>query len=317
VAKNTDNTIYGGDMTFTTGGIPPTATTDAATAVSSSGATLNGTVKANNENTIVTFEYGLTNVYGSTQPADQNPVTGNSSTPVSGTINGLTGNTTYHYRVVAQNGFGTTYGLDKTFFTGATVPTAITKAATGVSSTTATLNGAVIANNASTTVTFEFGIDTSYGRSINANPNLVSGSTNIEVSSILTGLLPSTTYHYRVVAVNSVGTTNGTDEAFATSTVDDIEQVNFSVPTEYSLKQNYPNPFNPTTLIEFTLPKPEYVELKVFNNLGIAVAELVSENLTIGVHRRQFDGSEIATGVYYYQIVAGEFSDVKKMILIR
>jgi phosphodiesterase/alkaline phosphatase D-like protein len=317
VAKNTDNTIYGLDMTFTTDGTPPTATTDAATAVSSSGATLNGTVKANNENTIVNFEYGLTIEYGSTQPADQNPVTGSSFTPVSGTINGLAGNTTYHYRVVAQNGFGTTYGLDNTFFTGAAVPTAITKVATDVGSTTATLNGAVIANNAATTVTFEFGRDTSYGRSMSANPNLVSGSTNTEVSSILTELLPSTTYHYRVVAVNSVGTTKGTDETFTTSTVDDIEQVNFSVSTEYSLSHNYPNPFNPTTLIEFTLPKPEYVELKVFNNLGKEVAELVSGNLSSGVHQYLFNGSDIASGIYYYQLVAGEFKDMKKMVLLR
>jgi phosphodiesterase/alkaline phosphatase D-like protein len=223
VAQNSEDTAYGEDMTFTTSGTPPLATTNAATAVSSTGATLNGTVKANNENTNVTFEYGLTDAYGTTYPADQNPVTGNAFTPVSKTITGLTDNTTYHYRVVAQNGSGTTKGSDLTFFTGAATPTAITNAATEIGSTIATLNGTVIANNASTTVTFEFGADTSYGRTVTANPNTLSGSINTEVKSQLTNLLPSTTYHYRVVAVNSAGAAYGADEAFVTSAFDDTD----------------------------------------------------------------------------------------------
>ena len=319
VAQNTDNTVYGADMTFTTNGTPPTATTNAATAISSSGATLNGTVKANNENTTVTFEYGLTNAYGTVESADQNPVTGNSFTSVSSAITGLSENTTYHYHVVATNSFGTTNGLDNTFFTGAALPTVITNVATDIGSTTATLNGTVIANNASTSVSFEYGRDTSYGRTVDANPNVVSGSTNTEVNSTLTGLLSGTTYHYRVVAANSVGTTNGTDETFATSTIDNIdrEQDIFSVPTEYSLSQNYPNPFNPSAVIEFALPKPEYVELKVYNILGNELGTLVSQKLNQGIHTCTFDGKNLAGGVYYYRLVAGDFREVKKMILIK
>jgi len=316
-AQNTNNTVFGADMTFTTEGTPPTATTLSATAISSSGATLNGTVNANNDNATVTFEYGLTTAYGEIATADQSPVVGNSFTSVSAAITSLTGNTTYHYRLVAQNGSGTTNGSDKTFFTGAAAPTAITGNVTEIGSTIATLNGTVIANNAATTVTFEYGLDASYGRSAEADPNLVSGSTNTDVNSILTGLVHSTTYYYRIVAVNSAGTTNGADETFMTSDPTSTEQVIISLPTEYSLSQNYPNPFNPSTTIEFSLPTPEFVKLKLYHILGKAVVELISHNLPAGVHQYQFDGSSLASGIYYYQVIAGEYREVKKMILLR
>ena len=196
VAQNVNDTIYGADMTFTTAAAPPIATTDAATAVSSTGATLNGTVNANNDNTTVTFEYGLDTGYGSSTPADQSPVTGGSNTAVSKAITGLTNNTTYHYRVVAQNGSGTTYGSDMTFYTGTTAPTATTNAASWIGPTTATLNGTVNANNNSTTVTFEYGETTGYGRTVTADQSPVTGSTDTAVSVDITGLYPNTTYQY-------------------------------------------------------------------------------------------------------------------------
>ncbi len=95
--------------------------------------------------------------------------------------------------------------------------------------------------------------------------------------------------------------------------------------THSALLQNYPNPFNPTTTIEFTLPKSEFVELKVYNLLGKEVAKLVSANLRQGNHTYTFDGRKLASGVYYYQLVAGDpstgsgqrYREVKKMILIR
>ncbi|TFH46763.1 MAG: T9SS C-terminal target domain-containing protein [ANME-2 cluster archaeon] len=90
-----------------------------------------------------------------------------------------------------------------------------------------------------------------------------------------------------------------------------------NIPLVYALKQNYPNPFNPSTTIGFTLPKSEFVELKVFNILGEKVATLVSNKLNQGNHTYTFDGKNIASGVYYYQLVAGDYREVKKMILLR
>ncbi len=89
------------------------------------------------------------------------------------------------------------------------------------------------------------------------------------------------------------------------------------VPGEFALGQNYPNPFNPSTTIEFSLPKSEFIELKVYNILGNEVSTIVSKKINQGNHTYTFDGKNLASGVYYYQLVAGNFREVKKMILLR
>jgi hypothetical protein len=89
------------------------------------------------------------------------------------------------------------------------------------------------------------------------------------------------------------------------------------MPKEFMLSQNYPNPFNPTTTIGFSIPKSEFVTLKIYNLLGQEVATLISENLQGGHYQIGWDASQMASSVYYYLINAGEFQEVKKMILIR
>jgi hypothetical protein len=89
------------------------------------------------------------------------------------------------------------------------------------------------------------------------------------------------------------------------------------LPVDFALGQNYPNPFNPSTTIEFTLPKSEYVELKVYNILGKEVSILVSEQLNQGTHTYVFDGRNQASGIYYYQLVAADHREVKKMVLLQ
>jgi len=217
VGSSAVGTVYGADMTFTTGALAPTVTTNPATGIGSTGATLNGTVNANNDSTTVTFEYGTTVAYGTTVTADQSPVTGNSNTLVSKGITGLAANTTYHYRVVGQNGAGTTNGADMTFTTGTNTPTAATNTASGIGTTGATLNGLVNANGASTTVTFEYGTSTAYGKTAAADQSPVTGTIDTAVNSSISGLIASTTYHYRVVAQNAFGTTYGADMTFLTS----------------------------------------------------------------------------------------------------
>ena len=85
----------------------------------------------------------------------------------------------------------------------------------------------------------------------------------------------------------------------------------------YALAQNYPNPFNPSTKIEFSLPKQSAVDLKVFNILGQEVATLVHATLNAGQHAVSFDARNLASGLYFYRISAGEFSSVKKMMLLK
>jgi hypothetical protein len=91
----------------------------------------------------------------------------------------------------------------------------------------------------------------------------------------------------------------------------------YNVPSIYSLSQNYPNPFNPVTVINFSIPKAGNVQLKVFDELGKEVAVLVNEYKKPGEYKVRFDGSNLSSGVYFYQIFTGDFTDTKKMILIK
>lgn len=86
---------------------------------------------------------------------------------------------------------------------------------------------------------------------------------------------------------------------------------------QYKLEQNYPNPFNPITMISFSLKDDSYVTLQVFDILGRIVKTLVNERLAAGDHQVQFDGSNLESGIYFYEIKANNFRDVKKLILLK
>ncbi len=101
-----------------------------------------------------------------------------------------------------------------------------------------------------------------------------------------------------------------------------VVDVSFMVPTEFSLEQNYPNPFNPTTKIRYNIPDVgtsfmKFIQLKVYDVLGNEVETLVNENKPAGKYEVEFDGSGIATGIYYYKLSVGDFVQTKKMMLIK
>lgn len=86
----------------------------------------------------------------------------------------------------------------------------------------------------------------------------------------------------------------------------------------YELSQNYPNPFNPSTTINFSIPRPEVVSLKIYNSLGMMVEELVpGVRYGAGVYKVDFSGNGLSSGIYYYSLNAGNFSDKKKMLLVK
>jgi hypothetical protein len=84
-----------------------------------------------------------------------------------------------------------------------------------------------------------------------------------------------------------------------------------------SLSQNYPNPFNPSTTIKFSIPNTQFTTLKVYNILGREVATLVNEEKTPGNYEVQFNGSNLSSGVYFYRLQSGSFSEIKKFVLMK
>jgi hypothetical protein len=90
-----------------------------------------------------------------------------------------------------------------------------------------------------------------------------------------------------------------------------------TIPETYSLSQNYPNPFNPVTQIKFDIPKQGFVTMKIFDILGREVSKLVNEVKTPGSYIVDFDGSNLSSGVYFYKLEINNFSDIKKMVLIK
>jgi len=89
------------------------------------------------------------------------------------------------------------------------------------------------------------------------------------------------------------------------------------LPVKFALSQNYPNPFNPATIIEFSLPGDSDVNLQVFNVLGQRVAVLAQGKLQAGYHTIRFDGSNLASGVYFYRLDAGDFNQTRKMMIMK
>lgn len=110
--------------------------------------------------------------------------------------------------------------------------------------------------------------------------------------------------------------------------VDDIKLTNYcramvgvsgqtNIPKTFAVAQNYPNPFNPSTVIKYQLPRPEMVTIKVYDLLGKEIASLVNERKEPGYYEAVFDGSNLASGLYFYKIEAGNFVETKKMMLIK
>jgi flagellar hook assembly protein FlgD len=89
------------------------------------------------------------------------------------------------------------------------------------------------------------------------------------------------------------------------------------VPTTLGLEQNYPNPFNPVTTIKFNLQKNTKVTLKIYNSLGQEVLELASKSYSAGTHEVKWNAEGFASGIYFMQLVTNEFSQSKKMILLK
>ncbi len=165
VAANPTKTIQGATLSFTTLPVKPTLADASAENVLPGSATLSTTVNPNGSDSTVWFEYGPDTDYGFTTAVQNVPGSGGAAVPVNAPLANLAPGQTYHFRAVASNAFGTTFGADRTFATGFPPPTVETGNASGVSSTTANLTASINPNGPETTYWFEYGTSPALGLS--------------------------------------------------------------------------------------------------------------------------------------------------------
>ena len=196
--------------------VPGTVITGAASGITAGSATLAGTINPAGKTMSWYFRYGTSTAYTGTSAVTPG-ISGSTAKAVSATISGLAGGQLYHYQLVAFNNGGAIYGADQTFSTSG--PNTTTLNAQQLNAVSATVSGQINPLGLNTTAWFEYGLTTAYGLKTPAQ-SIGNGVTTVTISAHLTGLLPGKYYHYRVVAMNSGGTSHGLDKVFATAIVD-------------------------------------------------------------------------------------------------
>jgi lysophospholipase L1-like esterase len=219
-ASNASGTQKGAITSFTTA-VPnssPTVTSNAATPVTITAATLNGTVIPNELATTGWFEWGTdSNLASFTSTASQPLGSGKTSVPITATLS-LSAGTTYYFRVAATNSVGTSKGAILSFNTVAQPPTVTTGAATSVTINGATLEGTVNPNGLATTSWLEWGTTPSLSTwTTTGNQDMGPGLAGVPINAQLSSLSARTTYYFRVAATNSTGTSKGNIVSFSTA----------------------------------------------------------------------------------------------------
>ncbi len=227
VASNSGGTTSGTILNFTTSAAvvtPPAASTDAATSITATGATLKASVNPEGIATTYDFVYGTNSTLSpgtATTTASQSAGSGTGAVSESAAVTGLSPSTKYYFKVVASNPGGTTSGTILNFTTSAatgTPPAATTDAATSITAAGATLKASVNPEGSATTYDFVYGTNSTLSPgTTTTSESAGSGTIAVSESVVLTGLLPRTKYYFKVVASNPGGTTAGTILNFTTS----------------------------------------------------------------------------------------------------
>jgi photosystem II stability/assembly factor-like uncharacterized protein len=136
--------------------------------------------------------------------------------------------------------------------------------------------------------------------------------------SVNTGLTDSYVYTLCVSGTNLfAGTDSGVWKRPLSEMTTAVERSTIEEPTHFSLNQNYPNPFNPTTTFSFSLPCRSFVSLKIFDLLEREVATIVTEQLSAGSYSKQWNASNMSSGIYFYRLQAGSYTQTKKLLLLK
>jgi len=142
-------------------------------------------------------------------------------------------------------------------------------------------------------------------------------TSNVQNPTGITYSAPGT-YEVKLVATNSFGSDTIAKTSYVVVTnTSGITQSGNEIPNEYSLEQNYPNPFNPITKIRFAIPNSGFTTLKIFDILGKEVTTLINESLKPGIYETKFDATILTSGIYFYRLQTSNFTEIKRMILIK
>jgi len=224
---------------------------------------------------------------------------------------GVSTNQIYYYRLRAYNSEGNS-GYSNEYY--ATTMTA--SSGLGASAVSSTQINLTWTDNALGETGFKIERKTGVSGAWTENADL--SDTSSSYSN--TGLIANTTYYYRVRAYANSTTDIPHYSSYsneANATVTSIEQISQPIPDHYLLAHNFPNPFNPTTTIMYDLPKEGIVTIKIYDLLGIEVKTLVDEYKSAGSYSVEFNAGNLSSGTYFYRITTGDFTDVKKLILMR
>lgn len=212
VATNSRGTTVGVGKEFETLGGKPIVFTEPIYTLGYAGATLKGSVYGKGETTQFYFQYGTTEAYG--QRTAEHEIAGAGYEEEKEAVTGLTPGTPYHYRIVARNSYGTSYGQDESFST-PQEPLAETTAPEAVGYEDATLSGTIDPRGKKTSYHFEYGTSPTYGAHT-AEVTAGSGTSDVQTVQSVHRLAEDTTYHFRVLATTLFGTTYGADRTFTT-----------------------------------------------------------------------------------------------------
>jgi hypothetical protein len=220
---------------------------------------------------------------------------------------------TYYYRVYSYNTGGISLTPSNTI-TVTTLPNApgspVAQIATNLKETSFTANWSAVTG--ATGYYLDIAIDDGLKNLIdNYNKKDVGNVTSCQISGVPTNM----NYFYAVSAYNTGGESS-LSNSVKVALLTGIDNIN-SIPTTFVLKQNYPNPFNPTTKIIYGIPNSGFVKLEIYNVLGTIVASLVNENQSAGYYIINFDAGKLVSGIYFYRIECGSFSQTKKLLLLK
>ncbi len=300
-------THYGNDQTFVTVALPtPLVNTIAPINITTSSATLRGNA---NMNGVAGFgaleiEYGLTTAYGNNLIGSPASATGTNTVSFTSNATLLTPNTTYHYRAKLTEGGNVYYGADMTFTTlPLPDPVIFTNPATNILEDEANLNGLVNALDLGTGIIgFQYGTTTAYGSTVGGNPGTISGSISTPFTAKVTGLTPSTDYHFRAFVTINGQTFYGIDQIFTTRdrtlpNVSTLSATNIS--TNGVQLHGFINPQNfGTCILDF-----EWGSTPALGNTISANPNIVSGDQLVGV--QAYLNSTFTPGsTYYYRLIA-------------